>query len=81
MSLENYAEKIKELEFTLGKERGRLSQALELLTETITLLHQHGRQCRNPRQPEQPKLEVELAIRELETSKELIQSVMDSLKK
>jgi hypothetical protein len=63
-------------ETMMGPARGRLAVALDLLTDALALVGQHGVYCRSDRFPGKPKLDIALVIEQLEDAKELVQSAM-----
>jgi hypothetical protein len=67
-------------EFMMGKERGRLAVALDLLTDSLILVGQHGVYCASTRNPAQPALDLQAVLSGMEGSKALIQSVMEELR-
>ena len=68
-------------EFMMGVERGRLAVALDLLTDSLILVGQHGVYCVSSRNPNQPALDLQAVLDDLEGAKALIQSVMEELRK
>lgn len=66
-------------EFMMGKERGRLAVALDLLTDSLILVGQHGVYCASSRNPAKPAMDLEAVLGGIEGAKALIQSVMDEL--
>ncbi|HTK28183.1 MAG TPA: hypothetical protein VL309_01435 [Vicinamibacterales bacterium] len=68
-------------ETMFGPAPGRLAVALDLLTDSLALVGQHGVYCRSERMPGQPKLDISLVVEQLEDAKELIQSAMQALKR
>jgi len=68
-------------EFMMGLERGRLAVALDLLTDALILVGQHGVYCVSSRNPTQPALDLQAVIGGMNGAKQLIQSVMDELRK
>jgi hypothetical protein len=79
-----YHERQKELEnyeTMMGLERGRLAVTLDLLTDALVLVGQHGVYCQSARQPGKPKMDVQLILKSITDSKELIASVMEELKR
>jgi hypothetical protein len=68
-------------EFMMGPERGRLAVALDLLTDSLILTGQHGVYCVSNRNPSQPRLDLQAVLAGIEGAKELIQSVMEELKR
>jgi hypothetical protein len=67
-------------EFMMGIERGRLAVALDLLTDALVLVGQHGVYCQSARQPGKPAMDVQMITKLLEDSKELTMSVMEQMK-
>jgi hypothetical protein len=67
-------------EFMMGVERGRLAVALDLLTDALILVGQHGVYCASSRNPSKPALDLQSVIGGMEGAKELIQSVMEGLR-
>ena len=68
-------------ETMMGRARGRLAVALDLLTDSLALVGQHGVYCRSERFPGQPKMDVALILETLSDAKELVQSTMEQLKR
>ena len=77
--LENYAESRERYEFQMGPIRGRLATALDILTDALTLVGQHGVYCRSPRHPQQPSMDVRLILQQIEDSKGLVIEAMEAL--
>jgi hypothetical protein len=73
-------EELERLEFQYGIERGRLALALDLLTDALVLVGQHGVYCRSARQPDKPAMDLQIILQSLEGSKELIGSVLEVLR-
>ena len=79
-----YLEKRQELEAyetQMGVERGRLAVTLDMLTDALVLVGQHGVYCQSARQPGKPAMDVQLILKSLTDSKELIASVMEEIKR
>ena len=74
-------QELEEYEFRMGLERGRLAVTLDLLTDAMVLVGQHGVYCQSARQPGKPAMDVQLIDRSLSDAKELIASVMEELKR
>jgi len=68
-------------EFMMGLERGRLAVALDLLTDSLVLVGQHGVYCVSNRNPNQPALDLQTVLDGIQGAKALIQSVMEELRK
>jgi hypothetical protein len=67
-------------EFMMGVERGRLAVALDLLTDALILVGQHGVYCASTRNPARPALDLQAVLGGMNGAKELIQSVMEQLR-
>lgn len=67
-------------ETQMGQPRGRLAVALDLVTDSMALVGQHGVYCRSERHPGQPKMDIALILEQLRDAKELMQSAMEQLK-
>lgn len=68
-------------EFMMGVERGRLAVALDLLTDSLILVGQHGVYCASSRNPSKPALDLQAVLSGMEGAKALVQSVMEELRK
>jgi len=77
--LEHYAEARERYEFQMGPVRGRLATALDILTDALTLVGQHGVYCRSQRHPQQPSMDVKLILQQIEDSKGLLIEAMQTL--
>jgi hypothetical protein len=64
----------------MGPIRGRLATALDILTDALTLVGQHGVYCRSARQPQYPAMDVRVVLGQIEDSKGLIIEAMQKLK-
>ncbi len=67
-------------EFMMGVERGRLAVALDLLTDSLIMVGQHGVYCTSSRNPSKPALDLQAVLAGMEGAKALIQSVMEELR-
>jgi len=67
-------------EFMMGRERGRLAVALDLLTDALILVGQHGVYCVSNRNPNLPALDLQAVLDSIEGSKALVQSVMEEIR-
>jgi hypothetical protein len=66
-------------EFMMGKARGRLAVSLDVLTDALILVGQHGVYCVSNRNPSKPALDLQAVLAGIEGAKELVQSVMAEL--
>ena len=46
-------------EFQMGLERGRLAMTLDMLTDALVLVGQHGVYCQSARQPGKPAMDID----------------------
>jgi hypothetical protein len=72
-------DELERLEFMMGAERGRLAVSLDMLTDALILIGQHGVYCTSSRNPSKPALDLETVLGEIGGAKELIQTVMEGL--
>ena len=79
--LDHYREAKERYEFQMGPVRGGLATALDILTDALALVGQHGLYCRSQRQPQYPAMDVRLVMEQIEASKALIIDAMERLKK
>ena len=77
--LEHYEEARERYEFQMGPVRGRLATALDILTDALSLVGQHGVYCRSTRQPQSPSMDVRLILQQIEDSKGLVIEAMEAL--
>jgi len=68
-------------EFMMGVPRGRLAVALDVLTDALTMVGQHGVYCQSARQPGKPAMDVQIVMKGITDAKELISSVMEEIRK
>lgn len=78
---EDRQEELERYEFMMGVPRGRLAVTLDVLTDALTLVGQHGVYCQSNRFPNRPAMDVELIMKSLTDAKELITTVMEEIKK
>jgi len=76
---EKYRDELEVHETMMGPARGRLAVALDLLTDSLALVGQHGVYCRSERMPGRPKMDIALVLEQLADAKELIQSTLETL--
>jgi hypothetical protein len=79
-----FDEKRRELEvyeLQMGMPRGRLAVSMDILTDALTLVGQHGVYCQSARQIGKPAMDIQIIVNELSAAKELISSVMEELRR
>ena len=76
-----HAEELERYEQMFGKERGRLAVSLDRITNALVLVGQHGVYCTSQRNPSVPAMDIRMISQELVHAKELVQSVMEELRK
>lgn len=75
-----HADSLELHETMMGPARGRLAVALDLLTDSLALVGQHGVYCASERFPGRPKMDIALVLEQLDDAKRLVQSAMEELK-
>jgi hypothetical protein len=63
----------------MGVERGRLAVTLDVLTDALTMVGQHGIYCVSNRNPSVPALDLQAVTAGIEGAKELVSSVLQKL--
>ena len=76
-----YQEDLERYEQMFGRERGRLAVSLDRLTNALVLVGQHGVYCTSQRNPTVPAMDIRMVAQELTHAKELVQSVMEELRR
>ena len=61
----------------MGVSRGRLAVAMDLLTDALAMVGQHGVYCQSLRTPGKPTLDIALVLEQIGDAKELVQSVIE----
>lgn len=73
-------EELEKHEFMMGVPRGRLAVTLDVLTDALVLVGQHGVYCQSARQPGMPAMDIQLISKSIIDAKELISGVMSELR-
>jgi hypothetical protein len=68
-------------ETMMGVPRGRLAVTMDMITDAMALVGQHGVYCQSQRWPGKPVLDIQMVMKNLTEAKELIQSVMEAMDK
>jgi phage gpG-like protein len=74
-------EELEHYETMMGVPRGRLAVTMDTITDAMALVGQHGVYCQSHRWPGKPVMDIQIIMKNLTDAKELIQSVMEALKK
>ncbi len=78
--LDDKRDDLEKYEFMMGVPRGRLAVTLDLLTDALILVGQHGVYCQSNRHPGKPAMDLQMIMDAINSSKELIGGVMEQLK-
>ena len=78
---ENYRDELDKFELMMGPTRGRLAVTMDIVTDAMALIGQHGVYCQSQRWPGKPVLDIQMVMKSLTEAKELIGSVMEELKR
>ncbi len=68
-------------EFMMGTARGRLAVSMDVLTDALALIGQHGVYCVSNRNPSKPALDLQVVMRGITDAKELIGSAMEEIRR
>ncbi len=74
---EKHRDTLETNETMLGPARGRLAVALDLLTDALALVGQHGVYCQSARFPGRPTMDIALVLEQIGDAKELVQGVIE----
>ena len=80
-AFQEHKEELEHYEQMFGRERGRLAVSLDRMTNALVLVGQHGVYCTSQRNPALPAMDVRIITQELAHAKELVQSVMEDLRR
>ena len=73
-------DELEKYEFMMGEARGRLAVTLDVLTDALILVGQHGVYCTSARNPKVPALDVQAVLANITGAKELVAAVMEKLR-
>lgn len=76
-----HKDELQHYEQMYGRDRGRLAVGLDRLTNALVLVGQHGVYCTSQRNPTVPAMDIRMIVQELVHAKELVQSVMEEMRK
>jgi hypothetical protein len=77
---EERREELEKHEFMMGKPRGQLAVTLDVLTDALVLVGQHGVYCQSARTPGRPAMDIQIISKSISDAKELIAGVMAEIK-
>ena len=77
-ALDKHRETLEIHETMMGTSRGRLAVALDLLTDALAMVGQHGVYCQSARFPGKPTMDIALVLEQISDAKELLQSVIET---
>jgi hypothetical protein len=77
---DNKRDELEHFETRMGVPRGRLAVTMDLVTDAMALIGQHGVYCQSQRWPGKPVMDIQMVMKNLTDAKELIQSVMEELR-
>ena len=77
---DDHKQELEKFELMMGPARGRLAVTLDLLTDAMALVGQHGVYCQSARQPGKPAMDIQAIMKSVTDAKALVQSVMQELK-
>jgi hypothetical protein len=80
-AFEEHRDELEHFEQMYGRERGRLAVCLDRMTNALVLVGQHGVYCTSQRNPAVPAMDLRMIAQELEHAKQLVQAVMEELKR
>jgi hypothetical protein len=79
-AFDEHKDELEHYETMMGPHRGRLAVSLDLLTNALILVGQHGVYCHTNRDPNVPVMDIRIIQAEIGKAKELVQSVMEALR-
>ena len=76
-AFDKHHDELEKHETMMGQSRGRLAVALDLLTDALAMVGQHGVYCQSARTPGRPTMDIALVLEQIGDAKELVQSVIE----
>jgi hypothetical protein len=78
--LDQHADELDHFETMMGPHRGKLAVALDMVTNALVLVGQHGVYCHTNRDADVPVMDIRVITAELTKAKQLIQTVMEGIR-
>ena len=76
-AFDKHVDELERHETMMGAARGRLAVALDLLTDALAMVGQHGVYCQSARRPGRPAMDIAIVLEQIADAKELVQSVIE----
>ena len=76
-ALDKHRQALEVHETMMGSSRGRLAVALDLLTDALAMIGQHGVYCQSTRMSGRPALDIAIVLEQIGDAKELVQTVIE----
>ena len=76
-ALSKHRDQLELHETMMGPAKGRLAVALDLLTDALAMVGQHGVYCQSTRIPGKPTLDIALVLEQIGDAKELLHTVIE----
>ena len=76
-ALDKHRDTLEVHETMMGSANGRVAVALDLLTDALAMVGQHGVYCQSTRVPGTPTLDITFVLEQIGDAKELLQSVIE----
>jgi hypothetical protein len=73
-----HRDELEKHETMMGRDRGRLAVALDLLTDALAMVGQHSVYCQSARHPGRPTMDITMVVEQIGDAKELVQSVIEA---
>lgn len=73
-----HRDELEKHETMMGRDRGRLAVAMDLLTDALAMVGQHGVYCQSARHPGRPTMDIAMVLEQITDAKELVQSVIEA---
>jgi hypothetical protein len=77
-ALSKHHDELEKHETMMGRDRGRLAVAMDLLTDALAMVGQHGVYCQSARHPGRPTMDIAMVLEQISDAKELVQSVIEA---